>query len=147
MPRADYYIISASDYDSRERLACQLSERALRAGQRVHIHTLNDSDMNQLDQSLWNFRPDSFVPHALMGSQISAPITLGNHSLPDNLQSIDVLINLGKEPLPGSEKIARNIEIVSQADDVLSATRHSYLERKSAGWELHRHDMRTQQAP
>lgn len=140
VPRADYYILSAHDYDSRERLACQLSERALRAGQRVHIHTLNDADMNQLDQALWNFRPDSFVPHTILGTEMKASITLGNNDLPSD--PIDVLINLGTAPVAGAEKIARNIEIVSQADDVLAATRLSYTERKAAGWELHRHDLR-----
>ncbi len=140
MPRADYYILASSDHDSRELLACKLCEKALSLGQRIHIHTENEADLNQLDHSLWNFRPDSFVPHAIMGTDIRSPVTIACGELPS--ESVDLFINLGLNAPQGSESASRCIEIVTQSESVLAATRQSWAMRKAAGWTLQRQDLR-----
>ena len=140
MPRADYYILPSSDHDSRERLACKLCEKALSLGQRIHIHTENEADLHQLDQTLWNFRSDSFVPHAILGSAVKSPVSIACGEMP--AEPVDLFINLGLSAPEGCESASRCIEIVIQSEAVLAATRHSWAMRKAAGWECQRQDLR-----
>lgn len=143
MPRADYYILASSDHDSRELLACKLCEKALSLGQRIHIHTETESDLHQLDQTLWNFRSDSFVPHAILGKDIKSPVSIASGQLPTD--PVDLFINLGLTAPEGCEAASRCIEIVIQTETVLAATRQSWAMRKAAGWELQRQDLRKTQ--
>jgi DNA polymerase III subunit chi len=140
VPRADYYILPSSDHDSRELLACKLCEKALSLGQRIHIHTENEADLHQLDQTLWNFRSDSFVPHAILGTELKSPVSIACGELPS--EPIDLFINLGLTAPEGCQSASRCIEIVTQSETVLAATRHSWAARKAAGWELQRQDLR-----
>ena len=143
MPRADYYILASSDHDSRELLACKLCEKALSLGQSIHIHTETESDLHQLDQTLWNFRSDSFVPHAILGTDIKSPVSIACGQLPTD--PVDLFINLGLTAPEGCESASRCIEIVIQTETVLAATRQSWAMRKAAGWELQRQDLRKTQ--
>jgi DNA polymerase-3 subunit chi len=140
VPRADYYILASSDHDSRELLACKLCEKALSLGQRIHIHTETESDLHQLDQTLWNFRSDSFVPHAILGTDTKSPVSIACGQLPSD--PVDLFINLGLAAPEGCESASRCIEIVTQSETVLAATRQSWAMRKAAGWELQRQDLR-----
>ncbi len=145
MPRADYYILGSADYDSRELLACRLCEKAISQGLKVSIYTSSKADLNQLDQRLWSFRADSFIPHAILHSNSNA--AFNSVQLTDKAELLqpdsDLLINLGTEPPDTAAQFNRVVEIVSQSPDVLAATRNSYKLRKEAGWELHRHDQRS----
>ncbi len=140
MPRADYYILADSDYDSREIFACRLCEKAISQGLTVQIYVQTETDLNQLNQRLWSFRADSFIPHTILNSDLDAPVRLTCQS--DQISDSDILINLGSEPPLSATKFQRVAEIVNEDPEVLTATRKSYQERRSLGWELHRHDQR-----
>jgi DNA polymerase-3 subunit chi len=89
---------------------------------------------------LWNFRSDSFVPHAILGTELKSPVSIACGELPS--EPIDLFINLGLTAPEGCQSASRCIEIVTQSETVLAATRHSWAARKAAGWELQRQDLR-----
>ncbi|NQZ80324.1 MAG: DNA polymerase III subunit chi [Colwellia sp.] len=47
--------------------ACQQAAKFYRNNQRVFIYTENQQDAHDIDEMLWAFEPDSFVPHNLTG--------------------------------------------------------------------------------
>lgn len=48
-----------------EHFACRLSKRALEAGSRVLLWSDDDQQIERLDQALWTFEPESFLPHQI----------------------------------------------------------------------------------
>ena len=63
-PRVDFYILGEGSATSPALLACKLGERAWRAGYRVLIVCADAEGCGQVDQLLWTFRDEAFVPHA-----------------------------------------------------------------------------------
>lgn len=142
MPEADYYVLAATDYDSRELFACRLCEKAVEQGLKVHIRVDNDADLNQLDSKLWSFRADSFVPHAKIeeGQTCSAPVSLGVQVVPS--RQTGLLINLATDTPSDVGEFDRVAEIVSQEEKILTMTRQSFAERRTAGWQVRMNDLR-----
>ncbi len=58
---------------------CRLVERAYDRGQRVYVWASSEADARRLDDLLWTFREDSFVPHELwQGEQsLEDPVAVG----------------------------------------------------------------------
>lgn len=137
MPRADYYILQQSDYDSRELFVCRLCDKLSGQNLRIHIHLRTERDLQQLDQRLWSFRADAFLPHTILGQEPAAPITLSINEQTE--VEADLLINLGVTPPAYAARFNRVAEIVIQDPEILSANRESFKTRRDAGWELHNH--------
>ena len=139
MPRADYYVLPHSDHDSRELFVCRLCDKLLRQKLKVHVHLRSETDLKQLDQRLWSFRPEAFLPHTILGSDIKAPITLSS----DETAQIDadLLINLAVEAPQNTSQVQRIAEIVIQEPEILAAARESFKQRRDAGWEVHNHNL------
>ena len=49
------------------RYACVLAANCYRQQQKVFIFTDNQQQAHYVDELLWSFEPDSFVPHNLVG--------------------------------------------------------------------------------
>ncbi len=78
----------------KEPVVCRLTELALGDGYQVHIYLPTEPEVEQMDARLWDFRPDSFVPHARYDAgapPADTPVTLGCSSAPPGA---DLLISL-----------------------------------------------------
>ncbi|GGC06133.1 DNA polymerase III subunit chi [Marinobacterium zhoushanense] len=140
MSRADYYILADADPDSRELFLCRLCEKILGLGLRIYIHMPSEEDATRLDQRLWAFRAEAFVPHVILGKKPSAPIEIGfGGQRPDHR---DVFINLALSLPEDAFGFQRIVEIVVQDAAILEATRQNYQRCREQGLELHRTDMR-----
>jgi len=139
VPRADYYVLPQSDYDSRELFVCRLCDKLLRQNLKIHVHLRSEADLRQLDQRLWSFRPEAFLPHTILGSEIKAPITLSTDEAAQ--LDADVLVNLGVDAPQNITQVERIAEIVVQDPEILSAARESFKQRRDAGWEVHNHKL------
>src|SRR5580704_7975288 len=96
MPRIDFYIIEEANPSARLRLACRLIEKAYKNKHRVYVHADSKAQAHQLDELLWTYREDSFLPHNLYGEgpEPAPPIQIGFDATPDKHR--DILINLSK---------------------------------------------------
>ncbi|GAA0795165.1 DNA polymerase III subunit chi [Marinobacterium sediminicola] len=140
MSRADYYILPDSDPDSRAAFLCRLCDKILGLGLRVFISTEHETAARQLDHQLWSAKPESFVPHVLLGQPPNSPIEIGwGDQLPDHRQ---VFVNLSARLPDAAFDFERIVEIVVQTPEVLAATRDNYARCRDRGIELHRTDMR-----
>src|SRR5690554_7931251 len=89
MGQADFYILQREDDHSRHLMVCRLVEKAWRQGHRVQIRLQTEEEAQELDQWLWSFRPDSFMPHSLQQASEAAfaPVSLGSGGLQASLDA------------------------------------------------------------
>ena len=65
MVKVNFYLMKQSDEQARNVLACRLADKLYKQHRRVHIHVSSSENGRELDQLLWTFSADSFVPHTL----------------------------------------------------------------------------------
>lgn len=144
MPRCDFYILAADDPQTRRHFLCKILEKVHGLGHRIYIRTGNETSARQLDEWLWEFRADAFLPHSLIAEQLDSAIEIGHgDSLPKHR---DVFINLDLEVPDTALTFDRIIEVVIQQPDILEATRANYRHYKQRGYEVRMNDMRRQMA-
>lgn len=137
--RVDFYIVNEHTENSRWLLACRLAEKAYNLQHRVYIHTLNEIQAQQLDDLLWTFRQNSFVPHALSSAVDSSsliadtPVLIGHQTNPSI--DADVLINLGADIPAFFEKFTRVVELVDQDENILNQSRQRFRWYREQGYE------------
>ncbi|RMD71727.1 MAG: DNA polymerase III subunit chi [Gammaproteobacteria bacterium] len=126
--RVDFYLLEEGDPLL---LACRLAEKAYEAGLRVYILVSSPEEAKVLDDLLWTFKPNSFLPHALEGD---APILIGTRP-PEG--EVDVLINLTPSLPPLEKRFPRILEVVDAGGR--EKARERYRVYKEKGYALHTH--------
>lgn len=129
--------------DNRLAYTCRLLRKAWRSGHRCMV-TGGAQDVAALDQALWTFSGDDFVPHAGPGASDSvrrrSPIVLD--ASPREDVKADVLVNLWPQVPDGIAGFTRVIEIVSTDEDDRRAARSRWRHYAEAGWQMVQHDLR-----
>lgn len=139
MTRVDFYILPQADDEARWLFACRLVDKAWRLGNRLLVHTASHAIAQHLDELLWTFRTDSFLPHALLPAGKTTPVHIGWGE--DSTHHHDLLINLG-DSIPGFfSRFERVAEIVTQQPQQLADSRERYRFYRERGYELHINDM------
>lgn len=146
MAKADFYILNKSDHNARLEFLCRLIEKATGLGHSIYVHTNDLQQATEIDDYLWSYKIESFLPHDLNSSnqnvseKPSAPVTIGFS--PQCEHHNDLLINFATE-LPGFyNNFERIAEIVIQDDIILKELRTHYREIKNKGIEALIHDFR-----
>lgn len=140
-PRVDFYILPDATEHGRQTLACKLAEKAYGLGHKIYIHAADPMQARQLDELLWTFKQNSFVPHALYppAADESAPVLIGDEPEPD--WSAEVLINLADTVPAGYQRVQRVIELVDQHAPVLNASRTRFRFYREHGLEPDSHKL------
>ncbi|MGE6791443.1 DNA polymerase III, chi subunit [Pseudomonas guineae] len=133
MPRIEFYVLSTAVPGDRLRAACQLAMKAWRASLPVFLRGNDDAQCAELDELLWRFKAESFVPHNLYQDEADAPVAIGLDQEPASTQGI--LINLGSTLSPQVERFSRVIEIVNQEPDLLTACRENFRSYRQRGYD------------
>ena len=133
MPRIDFYVLPDRKDNGRALLACRLTDKAYNLGHTVYLLTASEAQAAALDDLLWTFRQDSFVPHErypLAGEEIS-PVLVGA-VLPTDANA-RVLINFTDALPEGFERFERVVELVDQNPDVLARSRERFRQYRERG--------------
>ncbi|MFZ3155609.1 DNA polymerase III subunit chi [Pseudomonas sp.] len=133
MPRIEFYVLSTAVPGERLRAACQLAMKAWRAGLPVFLRGSDAQQCSAVDELLWRFKAESFVPHSLYQDDAQAPVVIGLDEEPSSAQG--VLINLGSTLSPQIERFSRVIEIVNQEPDLLTACRENFRSYRQRGYD------------
>ena len=139
-PRIDFYLVEAPGAAARDATACRIAETAWRRGHRVHLHADSQESARRLDDLLWTWRDESFVPHAVCGAEEGAGgalVTIGWGALPGFAD--DVLLNLDPRAPDGFERFARVAEVVGGADSDRAAGRERFRRYRERGCEPNTH--------
>ena len=139
-PRIDFYLIEEPGAAASEATACRIAEKAWRHGHRVHLHVDSPESARRLDELLWTWRDESFVPHSVCAADelsAGAPVTIGSGSLPRF--DFDVLLNLDPCVPDGFDRFARVAEVVGGGEPARSAGRERFRRYRAHGCELRTH--------
>ena len=139
MTRVDFYVVSEAGEEARLTVAARLVDKALSRGHRLFINAQTEQQARQLDQVLWTFRPESFIPHALICDDTSAAVVIGWGQEPSNHD--DVLINLEYTAPSFFSRFIRVAEVVTQDEKSLGALRAAWRFYRDRGYPLHKHDL------
>lgn len=142
LTQVDFYILTAAtSHQGRARFACRLAEKAWQQGYRVFIHTASDLEAQQLDDLLWTFRPESFVPHTMASDPSGGdlPVLVGSGSEPT--LALDLLINLSDVVPTYFQRFARLAEIVEPTEEQREVARSRYRHYREQGCNLRSHKL------
>ncbi|MBE2295721.1 MAG: DNA polymerase III subunit chi [Phycisphaerales bacterium] len=141
MPRIDFYVLPDQKENGRAALACRLVEKAYGLGHTVYLFTTSEPRAVALDDLLWTFRQDSFVPHErfpLTGEE-GSPVLVGT-AAPAMVEA-QVLINLSDTLPEGFERYQRVVELVDQHPEVLAQSRERFRQYREQGCSLETHKL------
>ena len=143
-PRVDFYLLEDPEGAACDVTACRIAEKAWRQGHRVHLHADSPESARRLDDLLWTWRDESFVPHSVWSADAAAdepgggaPVTIGWGTLPGF--AAGVLLNLGSCVPEGFERFARIAELVGGAESSRTAGRERFRRYRAQGCDLRTH--------
>jgi len=141
MPQIDFYILHTQGKLEKERFACRLIDKAWHQGFKIFVQTDSFGQAKQIDDLLWTFKQDSFIPHALYSEarQISAPIYIGYDDQFN--EDAQVLVNLTETVPSFFEQFQRVAECVGNTPAAREAGRNRYRFYKESDNELKSHDI------
>ena len=140
MPRATFYLIAKPRFkEAPLRLVCELAKRAFDSEQPALILVQSMGQAEALDDELWAFEPDAFVPHQIAGNEEDevTPVLI----VPPEVETPDrpLVINLRSEAV--GRPCERVLEVVPADPAARDDSRRRWSAYKARGFELDKHDM------
>ena len=138
-PKVSFYPLEREDPDALILIGCRLTEKAFRLNHRVHLHTESTEQANRLDELLWQYRPESFLPHINIDkSSLESP---GNYKITIGLginmpARPEVLINLANLVWDGHSEFSDIRELVAADESGRSLGRQRYRHYKNLGYPI-----------
>lgn len=143
MTQADFYILAGQQQQDQWFFACRLTEQLAKKGRSILLQVSNHQEAVALDEYLWMFREEAFVPHTRLDdpeAPIDCPVSIGWQDDPQHHH--DVLIQLSDALPTFYSRFHRLVEIVVQKDEVLAYSRKHYRHLKDRGYPINNKDMR-----
>ena len=138
--QVDFYVRPESSPDALERFACRLVETVWQRGHGVLVLAPSDIDARRLDDLLWTFRDESFVPHRRLGADgasVDEPVAVGTPGVWSG--EIDVLLNLTPAVPEEAARAVRIAEVVPAGGAGRDAGRRRFREYRDRGFEIRTH--------
>jgi DNA polymerase-3 subunit chi len=128
MTRIDFYQLNPERHRY-EQVVCRLCEKAWEQKQLTLLLTEDAAQSQMLDQRLWTFSDDSFVPHDSEDSEdFVTPILI--HDNPDPAGERQLLINLSASVPPYFAQFERVIELVTEENKAQARAHYSYYKER-----------------
>ena len=127
-----YVLPDDSDESTITQLACVQAAKSYRENQRVFIFTQDQPKAHDIDELLWSFEADSFVPHNLVGEgpKNGAPVEISWQPPTSRRQ---VLINLTETVPNFAHLFSQIIDFVPAQAELKQKARERYKVFKQAG--------------
>jgi len=139
-----FYLLPQDTEESRLIHAARLTEKAWQQGDHVGLFCDSEAQAQTLDDLLWSFRPDAFIPHQVLGDSADAVrdrvAIFWHEPSPDDWQT---LIVLSRRLPPCSDQFPRLALIANSDPDTLQQARGHYRQLKELGVDPQVLDLRT----
>jgi DNA polymerase III subunit chi len=124
--RVDFYVLTNSDPNQKLLTACRLIEKAYNNGHRVFVYCDNQTQAHDVDELLWTYKEESFIPHNLQGEgpEPSPAVQIGYD--PKLCNYNDILINLSESIPVFFTQFKRTLEIVATDEAAKEISRQHY---------------------
>ncbi len=140
MPQADFYLIEKPRFRAQPLLlVCELVRRAHARGLRVLVLVRDVAEAEALDELLWSFDDDAFIPHQIAGDtdddDTAVLIVPPGVETPDR----EAVVNLREDAC--DRDCARLLEVVPAEADARAGSRTRWRTYQQRGYTLAKHDM------
>ena len=135
MTRIDFH----SNVPDKLAYACRLVRKARSQNLRVVMMAADAAQLQRLDEMLWTFSDQDFLPHVPADSPLAAqtPILLMEAGAEtDDLPHHQILVNLSQQPPAHFARFERMFEIVASDDGDKEAGRERYRYYQQRGYPL-----------
>ena len=139
--RADFYLVGKPRFREQPLLlACELARKATDHGHALLVLCASAEQAELLDDLLWSFDPDAYVPHQIVGADededdVPVLIAAPGHDTPMR----PLVLNLRDAPVEGA--FERVLEVVPADASARGPLRERWKHYKARGLEVHSHDM------
>lgn len=141
MPKAHFYLIDKPRFREQPLLlVCELAKRAYAANMSTLILARDPAQAEALDDLLWAFDPDEYLPHQIAGmdaDEDEAPVLIASPDADAALRPL--LINL-RDAAP-SGQFDRVLEVVPADPAARGPLRERWKHYQTLGFELKKYDM------
>ena len=139
--RADFYLIAKPRFREQPLLlVCELARKASDAGMATLVLARDAAQAEQLDDLLWSFDPDAFVPHQIAGAETDeeeATVLIATPDLDAALRPL--VINLRDTAVEG--EFDRVLEVVPADESARAPSRERWKQYAARGLDVSKHDM------
>jgi DNA polymerase-3 subunit chi len=144
--RVDFYLLDKEERTNCFLLACKLLEKAYLKGHTVFVYSDNQEEAETLDELLWTFKDDSFIPHNLQGEGPEPPpvIQIGYQGEPRGFS--DILLNLSEQVPPFFQRFKRIMEIIRNQEEAKDRGRERFKHYKKNNCSLFTHSIQMDMA-
>lgn len=144
--QVEFYVLPEDLADEHAHLlqACLQAANLYRQNIRAYIYTDDINQAHEIDELLWAFDPQSFVPHNLVGEGMKqgSAIEIG-HLAPQNRRP--VLINLSKHVPNFVNQYQQIIDFVPTDESLKQAARERFKQYRAQGFALNTHKVVAEQ--
>ena len=141
MSRADFYLIAKPRFAAQPLLlVCELARRACDSNQFTVVLARDAAQAEELDDLLWAFDPDAYIPHQIAGSDADDDLTPVLIATPDvDAPARALVINLRDDAYTGA--CDRVLEVVPADPAARGPLRERWKQYKARGIEVNKFDM------
>ena len=124
--------------------ACFQAAYFYRQNQRVFIYSQNQQQAHQVDELLWSFEPDSFIPHNLVGEgpKSGAAVEI-SWQKPTNRRP--VLINLTSTVPNFADQFSQIVDFVPSDEELKQLARERFKTYRQLGFQVDNQPVTTSQ--
>ena len=140
MARADFYLIQKARFREEPLLlVCELARKAFDANLSTLVLARDADQAEQLDDLLWSFDEDAYIPHQLAGDDEDelAPVLIAGPDVDTPMRTL--VINLRDAAVQGN--VERVLEVVPADDGARGPLRERWKQYQVRGGDLKKHDM------
>jgi DNA polymerase III subunit chi len=138
MTRIDFHVLQESSIEARWLYTCHFVEKVAALGHEILIAVDTDAEAQMLDDLLWSFKPESYIPHQILGGKNGSKVEITYSDYVQNHQ--DVLVNVSSRVPEQFSRFERVAEIVIQDSTILENTREHYKFYKQRGYPITQHN-------
>jgi len=139
--RADFYLVQKARFREEPLLlVCELARKAHERGLPSLVLARDAAQAEKLDDLLWSFDPDAFIPHQIAGADLDEEEADVLIAPPDtDVPLRPLVINLRDAAVEG--ELERVLEVVPADDSARGPLRERWKQYQARGFELNKHDM------
>ncbi len=141
MARADFYLIAKERFREEPLLlVCELAKKAYAANLPVLVLARDVAQAEALDDLLWSFDADEYLPHQIAGmdeGDEDTPILIATPDM--DTPARPLLVNLRDATPAGS--FERVLEVVPADPSARGPLRERWKHYQALGFEVNKHDM------
>lgn len=139
--RADFYLIAKPRFlEEPLRLVCELARKAYDGNHWTLILARDAAQAEELDELLWAFDDDAYIPHQIAGTDDEDELTPVLIATPDiDAPARALVINLRGDAFAG--ECQRVLEVVPADPAARDPLRERWKQYKARGFEVNKYDM------